>query len=501
MKYFNKFITKLKKRGISLLITILFLASVILLNVFTGMLTERFFLKIDLTESGIYTLSDRAADFLSEVNETVDIIVLAEESSWRTSNAYETLINILGNYSASSGGYIRVQYVNPDLNSFNGAKYNNSLAVLKAAHPELEDMTRNDIILLSERRAALIPFLDLFAQGLDNFGRAGITGIRADQEIISALTYVLNEEIARIVFINNHQENTKEFMNVIFEWGGYVSSSINLVFEDIPKDTKVLVSAAPKFDFINEEILKLEEYLMLGGAFIYLYDPQLPALPLFDKFLAEWGITIENKLIFDEDYMIPELGLIATHVVSGSLPSTRDAERRTSRFEPPLGIFLPRPLSEVPTRGDIFPEPLISTFSSSSYAKDISDGNITTMERESGDEQGPFTIAYNVRRLTRNADGVQVYANLIIAGANLFEDTFLSLYSDSFYNTDLIIDLATDFNPFGGERVYIAAKEFGGSHMLVSSAGARVIFIVTVIALPLLIIAAGIYVWLKRRHK
>ena len=494
-----KFFTKIKSRGITILVSILFLASVVLLNIFTGMLTQRFFLRIDLTETGIYTLSERAADFVGGIDEPVDIIVLAEESSWRAGNAYEMLINILNNYSASSGGYIKVQYVNPDLNSFNGPAYNNSLATLKSSYNELDDMSRNDIIVLSQRRAALISFMDMFSHGIDGSGRQGISGLRTDQELISALTYVLNEDIARIVFINNHQENSTEFISVIFERSGYVSSSINLIFDDIPDNTTVLVSAAPKFDFLNEEIKKLEEYLMLGGVFIYLYDPQLPSLPLFDNFLAEWGVTVENKIIFDEDYTIPQLGVIAAHVVSGPLPSTVNAEVLT-RNVIPMGAFLPRPLRAEETRGDFLLMPLISTFSSSSYTKDINDGNITTTERESGDDQGPFTIAYNIRRMTRNADGLQVYANLIVVGANLFEDAFLGMYGESFYNPVLIADMANDFNPYG-ERVFIAPKDFGSNQMLVSSAGTRTIFIALVVVLPLLILAAGVYVWLKRRHQ
>jgi len=494
-----KLLTKLKSRGFSILITLLFLAAVVLLNIFVSMLTGRFFLKVDLTETGIYTLNENAEEFLREINEPVDIIVLAEESSWRAGNAYEILINILNNYSASSGGYIRVQYVNPDLNSFNGPKYNNSLATLKASYTELEDMMPDDIIVLSERRAALIPFLNLFSQGVDDYGRGGIVGLRTDQELISALTFVLNEEISRIVFITNHQENPKEVFSMIFERSGYVSSTINLAFEDIPDDTTVLVSAAPKFDFLNEEIRKLEDYLIFGGSFIYLYDPQLPSLPNFDKFLAEWGVTVENKVIFDDDYTIPQLGVIATHVVAGTLPSTVNGEFITNNIIP-VGAFLPRSLRAEDTRGDFVLTPLISTFSASSYTKDIHDGNITTTMRESGDDQGPFAIAYHVRRMTRNAEGLQVYANLIVAGANLFEDAFLNMYGDSFYNPVFIADMANDFNPYGA-RVFISAKEFGSSQMLVSNAGARAIFIITVVALPLLIIGAGVYVWLKRRHK
>ena len=494
-------ISKLKSKGVSILILVIFLTLIILLNIFAGLLTDRFFIKADLTDTGIYTLSDRAAEFLSEIDETVDIIVLEEESAWRASNLFERIPNILQNYTASSGGRLRIQYVNPDLNSFDGPKYNNSLSDLKETYTELENMTRNDIIFLSDRRATLVPGRDLFVQSQDQFGRTtGVTGVRADQELISALIYVLNEEIARIVFIENHGETPMTHMQLVFERSGYTGSTMNLATEDIPEDTTVLVSAAPVFDFLSEEIVKLEQFLGTGGNFIFLYDNQLPSLPLLENFLAEWGLTIEDKLILDEEFtFVPELGIIGAHVVAGDLPSTVNAEGITTNVIP-MGMFNARPISSQELRGGFELRPLISTFSASSFAKDIGGGNITTREREPGDESGPFVLAYHVYRNVADAEGNRVSANLIVAGANIFDDMFLSMYGDSFYNRLLITDLANDLNPFG-ERVFIPARDMSDSHMLVSAAGSRMVLIVMVIALPLAIIATGVVVWRRRRHK
>jgi len=490
---------KLKSKGFSVFIIVLFLAVVVVLNVFVSMLTERFFLKADLTDTGIYTLSDRAAEYLADVNEAVDVIILSEESAWRANATFDMVGNILRNYSASSGGSIKIQYVNPDLNSFDGPAYNNSLTELKESYTELEDMTRNNIIFLSSRRAALISVSDLFAQSADNFGRPVITGLRADQELIGALTYVLNEQIARIVFLNNHQENPKEHIQLFFERTGYVSSSINLALEEIPDDTVVLVSSAPKFDFLNEEIIKLEQFLALGGNVIILYDANVPQLPMLENFLAEWGISVDNKLIFDEDFtVIPQVGVIAVRAVAGELPFTNSAEQLTTT-EMPLGVFLPFPLRSHGVRGGFTVLPLVQTFSASSYAKDIGSGGLTTIERESGDESGPFTIAYNVRRMTRNAENNQVVANLIVAGDTMFDDSFLAMYGNSFFNSIFISSIAIDLNPFGN-RIFIPAKDLSDSQMLVSASGSRNILIIMVIVLPLLIIAAGVFVWRKRRH-
>jgi hypothetical protein len=495
---------KLKYGGYSLLITALFLAAVILLNVFAGMLTERFFLKADLTDTGIYSLTDRAAEVLRGIGETIDIVVLSEESTLRAS-MLSRVADILNNYAAASGGRIRIQYVNPDLGAFNGPKYENSLSVLRDAHIELEGMERNDILFISSRRAARVNAANLFVFNRDPRGQAVITGVRADQELVSALLHVMNERVARAVFTEGHMEDEAERLRFIFDRSGYAVTSVNLALEDIPEDTVLLISAGPKVDFMNEEIVKLEQYLSLGGSVMILYDFAHPSLPNLSTFMAQWGVSVENKLVFDTEYSYPAqfaqfVPLIGAQVKAGALPSLPDAEEFSARH--PLGVPRPRPLRSE-WAGDSLRAfhlfPLIQTFSGTSYAKDL-DGDITTWERESGDESGPFVLAYHVRHLTSDANNRQVNANLIVAGMDMFSDAFLSFYGQHFYNIPLLSDLANDLNPFG-ESVFIPSKLIHDSAMPVSAGGVRTILILMVIALPLSIMLVGILVWRKRRHQ
>jgi ABC-2 type transport system permease protein len=496
---------KLKYGGASLLITVFFLTAVILLNIFAAMLTDRFFLKADLTDTGIFTLDDRAAELLRGMGETVDVIVLAEESAWLANPTLTHVVDIFKSYSAAAGGRLRVQYADPDLNSFDGPRYGNSLSALKDAHPELEDMARNDILLVSQRRAAMFSVTDLFLQSADQSGRPVITGVRADQELVSALTYVLSEKVARAVFIEGHQENPTEMLRELFEWSGYLCSTVNLALQNIPEDTVFLISSAPKTDFLSEEIVKLEEYLSSGGNMLLFYDFHTSSLPLLDTFLAQWGIAVESKLLFDEEFTYSaQLNLIGAKVSAGPFPSSPSAEVITSALSPAVGVPRASPLRSLWAenmfgRFELFP--LLQTMSNSSYAKNVGEGGIATWEREPGDDSGPFTIAYISRQMTFGANNEHVHSHLIVAGgADMVDDTFLSFYGGNFYNLALIADLANDLNPFG-ESVFIPSKLFHDSFMPVSAGAARSILITMVIILPLAIMAAGILVWRKRRHK
>ena len=499
---------KLRYGGFSLLITVLFLTGVVLLNVLAGMLTGRFYFKADLTATDLYTLSGEAADYLRGLEETVDVIVLSEESAWLADSLGLRIIEILQNYASMGSGRLRVQYVNPDLNSFDGPAYSNSLAELKTSHTALENMQRNDIIFLSGRRAARVAMTSLYTWSYDDYGRQMVTGIKADQELIRSLVYVLNEKIPGAVFLEGHNEDATEFLKIIFENSGYACSSVNLSLQDVPDDTAVIVSAAPKLDFLGEEVVKLEEYLSAGGNAMIFYDFSTLSLPLLDAFLAQWGVSFETKLVRDDIYNIippaslgfPVVGLRAP-VKAGSLPSLADVTETqvAINFARSIRPEWPADPDGVFANGRFTGYPLIVTNAASSYAKDYSRDDLTTLEKESGDETGSFALAYDIRQIGYDDGGNQIRSHLIVSTIGLVDDAFLMYYGQ--FNLPLYHGLANDFNPFGKSSPAISSKQLMGQMMQVSAGQTRAVLVLMVIAMPLMIVLLGILVWRKRRHK
>jgi len=503
LNIFRNMNRKLKIRSFSFLMTSAFIATMILINIFASMLTERFFIKADLTETGLFTISERASEFLGSIDTVVDVIVLAEESTWTATPMLNMVLNTLQSYSAAAGGRLHIQYVNPDLNYFDGPKYGNSLTNLRDAYANLDNMVRNDIIFLTSYRASLVSASDLFVQAMGQGGRPFVSAVRTDQVLIRALLHVLNEDIPHAVFVRNHNESPGEYLKFVLDRSGYSFSDIHLAIDEIPDYATVVFTVAPKIDFFSEEIEKLERYLISGGNVVVLYDFATLSLPVFDAFLAEWGISVENKLIFDEDHTYPQYGIIGTHIVSGYLESTVRGEFETTQTSIRIGAVLARPLRSLwvgDSMSGFTQFPMIVTFSSSSYAKSLDEGVAITMEREAGDESGPFVIAYNVNRVVRDSDGDWTSASLVVAGADMFDDEFLGAFGSTFFNQDFIAGLASDFNP-GGDSIFIPAKPLVGNHMPVTSGNARTVLIIMVILTPAAIYAAAIVVWYKRRHK
>ena len=74
-KLFN--MNKVKRGGVTTLMTVVFIAIVIVLNVVVSALTQRFpSMDIDLTAEGLNTLSDQAMDVAKSVDEETTIYLI-----------------------------------------------------------------------------------------------------------------------------------------------------------------------------------------------------------------------------------------------------------------------------------------------------------------------------------------------------------------------------------------------------------------------------------------
>jgi len=470
----------IRNKGTSAVIVVLVLAAFALLNVFAGIVTERFYLKVDMTEAGLFTIDPVAAEYLENMKESVDVIVLREESDWLAEQGTAQVVEILRRYSRLSNGLFRVQYVNPDHNTFDGPEYSNSLAKLGDTHANLREMKRDDIIFLSSRRAELKSLIDLFEM------RRAPSGydepyLNADAELMAALFYVFSEEVATAVLLEGHDEDEPEALRVLFERSGYDVVNINLTRDELPEGALIVISAGPKKDFLAVETAKLAEYLSAGGCVMVFYDFGTPSLTNLDLFLEEWGLSVETKLVFDEvnrHSSTPEWIFGEFRSTDGLLSSIDLAEGREA------GLYLARPIrwaSENEKWKDMTAKPLITTSHSSSYSLDLNSGE---------QAPGPFDLAYLVRRDTQNGP-----ANLIVSNMG-----FVELFEYSYLNMPWMYSIVDELNPFG-ESVYIEPKNLLGEIMPVSAGQSRVVVILLVVLVPLAIMVAGILVYRRRRHK
>ena len=92
------------------------LIAVILLNLITTSLTDRYDLTLDLTASRLYEITDDTKTMLQELEDTVDITILSAEDDFEKDTYYSKVYTLLQKYRNLAGDKLEVSYIDPYTN-------------------------------------------------------------------------------------------------------------------------------------------------------------------------------------------------------------------------------------------------------------------------------------------------------------------------------------------------------------------------------------------------
>jgi len=124
-------------------------------------------------------------------------------------------------------------------------------------------------------------------------------GYAGERKIASALLRAVEGKTRIAGLLMNHGETLADYeiMSILSD-AGYTVVTLDLYNEEIPKECEVLISFNPKSDLISDdlsernEIQMLDSFLSKGGKSFYVFlEKQTRALPNFEKYLGEWGVT------------------------------------------------------------------------------------------------------------------------------------------------------------------------------------------------------------------
>ena len=295
----------LKYGSLSVTITVIFIALVIILNVIMTSLASVRGWYTDMTASGYYSLSE---SFVEEMDKLVlpqngeeihlNIVLLAEEDIFSTYNdmtqmLYQTFKELTAHYD-----------------NINLVAYNTTV------HPEiaekykttaLDTLALDDIIfeLCDENGNALInvPAKKYTARSffMINSDTGAYTGYNAETKILSAVALLTGKaEKPTAYYLQGHGEPTLEEASdwtKVLELAGFNVKAINLLTEDFAENSgdDIVVLNCPKFDIIHttdiSEVSKLRTFLGTNyGNMIVVEDASTPKLSTLEGFLSDYGL-------------------------------------------------------------------------------------------------------------------------------------------------------------------------------------------------------------------
>ena len=247
-KAFNK--NKFKRGGMATVLSVVFIAIVVVLNVLVSALTDRFpSLDIDLTAQKVNSLSDQALEVAKSVDRDVTIYLMGTQEGYEQNQIYSSYVQRGMEYSQVSNLVKRLQEVNPKIHMEYVDPDTNPDFV---SQYEGESLTTGKVLVKSDLRYQVLTVNDLFI--VDSDTNSTINS-KVDSALAAALEMVNMDQVPVMSIITGHGEmlstsNMTSFVDMM-EQQNFQVQEVDTLTQDIPEDTQVLMVATPTTDYLS----------------------------------------------------------------------------------------------------------------------------------------------------------------------------------------------------------------------------------------------------------
>ncbi len=316
----NQFL--LKKGSYSVAITALVIAGIILLNVLVSALANRVVLDYDFSTEKKNSLSQENIDYIKKVDTDVSVTFCGDEETYSDYMSYYAQ----NSYNISTDA---TEYFNQTLKIVNKyAEYNKKikLSFVDTQSSEFskvssqysgESITYGDIIVSAQKgeveKHKVIGFNDIYTTEEDStyasmgYTTANVTGNDIENALTRAISYVVSEKASKVAMITGHtKSDAASTYKQLLEDNNYEVTEISdKVLAKLSNEFDGVVIAAPSTDFIGSEIKVLSDFLdndaKLGKGLICFTDVTAGYLKNFYSFLEEWGVEVEDGILYETD--------------------------------------------------------------------------------------------------------------------------------------------------------------------------------------------------------
>ncbi|HVN49489.1 MAG TPA: GldG family protein, partial [Bacteroidota bacterium] len=287
------------KKTQSLIRAAIVLGILIVLN----FISVRLFTRIDLTKSGVYTLSDASKNLVRNLDDRLTIKAYFTENLPATySNTRRQVLDMLNDYKAYAKGNLQFDFINPE-----GEKAERDAQETGVMPVQVQDIEKDQlvvkkaylgIVLLYEDKKEVLPVI----QNVGSF----------EYDLSSAIKRLTQHAKKRIGYTTGHGEAGMDAMKKV---SGEMSKQYDLVPVDlstsatvIPQDLSALLVVAPESKFNDTAKCQIDQYLMHGGKIAFLLNTVKASLqqrmtqPVdlgLNDLLENYGVRVNSDLIRD----------------------------------------------------------------------------------------------------------------------------------------------------------------------------------------------------------
>lgn len=458
-----------------IVIVVLVLAILVLFNYFFARHHHRF----DFTEAKLHSLSDQSVKALKNLKDEVKIKCFFLERNFNRAKM-ENLLKIYNYHSKK----IKYEFIDPDKNPGMVKRY---------------DITEDGTTTFESR---------------DKESRITST---SEEDITNAIIKVSREKKKAIYFLEGHGEASIEesaergysLAKEELEKLGYEVKKLSLALSDtFPADCSTLVIPGAEKDLVPNEQETIRNYISKGGRVFFMVDPE--TAPALKSFLSEYGIQLEDDLIVDTvsrlmggDYFMPIVSEYEYHEI-------------TKKFR--YATFFP--FARSVKKAEEMPEGTSASILAKTSPNSWSERQLTEREvtfDKDKDIAGPIPLAIVVtvqqKEEKKEDKAEEEEEKETRAEEEKEEDKVkpegrLAVFGDSDFAANRYYNLSGNGNFFlntvnwlaeEADLISIQAKTSSPRTIQLSATQGRMLFFVSIIILPLVVLITGITVWVRRR--
>lgn len=535
-KPFNK--KKLKYGSVAVVITVVFIAVVVFVNLIAEILTDKKNLKLDLTAQKYYEVSQDTIDYIKDVKKDVVIDVMYQKENFEKSSYMKMVLETLNKYQQNSD-HIEVEFHDivsePDVINKYSDVYSGTIQ-------------QGSIVVACGDRVKVISSIDdLFTIDTSSYYQTGsstITGYKGEQELTSAVMSVTDANPKKAAFItgyngssiyHSYNSNAVNSLYNLMNKNGYEISQIDILNDDLsPDDYDIVVLPAPVNDLTTDCISKLDDFLYNGGKLdrnmIYIADIFQYKTPNIDDFLEIWGIEVGDSVVYESNADKNQKVTISTGSAEAPIVSSVDDDFTSGLSNTKLPIVAPvsrninllfdanvdrttNSLLQTSDTAYLYPLNMKSVDEAKAEAAEqeqaASDAENST---EATEEEAEATTKFdtetaekatqNVMALAKktNTENNETHTNnlLVIGGMSLVDPNLTS--SATYNNAEFIVNA---INQICGKEngIIIAEKSLTQTTIDITAAQITTIRRIIEYVIPLIVIAAGIFVYVWRKNR
>lgn len=480
----NYFKDKRKRyKAISTVTVVFAIIIAVLINIGASALDNKFGLSLDLTKNKFFRLTDSSINYIKNIDKDIEIIVLSNEENFTAAGDYFIQANsVIKDYSKNSDK-ITVRYV--DLNE-NPAFSDNFPG---------ERLDDNSIIVKSGDKYKIIPVQNLF-NVQTYYNRSIIAASEAEQAMTSAIMYVLSDSLTKISIISGYDELEASVFTSLLNKNNYDTTTVDILTEDIPSDSSMVMILSPTRDYDSEGISKIEKFLNNDGNFgknlFVVLNPQKYETNNLTNFLESWNVKVKDGIVFDTDTKnLLSLGnsYFAPNFVAKHEYVDDEFTEDLANTNIPVTLPYSKPL-------DILDNTNVKTLLQSSKTSGIrpssADENWTPGEN---DISGPIP---SMVISSKNNDSGAKSTVTIVASELALSDQILS--RTSLNNSAYFINAINKITNREDVGITIESKTVDSKELSITSFQATTLGIIFTIAIPLLLFITGLIVFIRRRN-